>query len=158
MTAEHLAAIKEILDAFARTGADELEVSRGSLRLRILKRRDATAAPLVAPTPEMAAETLPVEAPPPAEAPTVDGILVTATMHGTFHCAPAPGAEPFVSVGRRVARGQQLCILEAMKVFNAVTATHEGVVATIHVENGEDVTAGQPLFTLAAAPQLEAAE
>jgi acetyl-CoA carboxylase biotin carboxyl carrier protein len=156
MTADHLAAIKELLEAFARAGADELEVTQGSLRLRILKRRTPTAPPLAS-TPEAIVETLPVE-PSLAEAPTYDGILVTAAMHGTFHRAPAPGAEPFVSVGGRVARGQQLCILEAMKVFNAVTATHDGVVATIHVENGEDVMAGQPLFTLETAPQLEAAE
>jgi acetyl-CoA carboxylase biotin carboxyl carrier protein len=158
MTADHLAAIKQILEAFARAGADELEVTQGSLRLRILKRRNAKAAPPIAATPEAVVETLPVEPPHPAEVPTADGILVTAAMHGTFHRAPAPGAEPFVSVGGRVVRGQQLCILEAMKVFNAVTATHDGVVASIHVENGEDVMTGQPLFTLEATPQLEAAE
>jgi biotin carboxyl carrier protein len=45
-----------------------------------------------------------------------------------------------------------------MKLFNAVAAPQDGVVATIHVENGEDVMAGQPLFTLAPAPQLRAAE
>lgn len=155
MTAEHLATIKEILDAFARTGADELEVTQGNLRLRIQKRKSATAGPVA--TPDEPADGPPIEALPPAEAPTTDGIVVTATMHGTFHRAPAPGAAPFVSVGGSVVRGQQLCILEAMKVFNAVAATHDGIVATIHAENGEDVTAGQPLFTLAT-PQLEAAE
>jgi len=96
--------------------------------------------------------------PAPAEAPADDGIVVTAAMHGVFHRAPAPGTEPFVSGGGSVVRGQQLCILEAMKLFNTVAAPQDGVVATIHVENGEYVMAGQALFTLAPAPQLRAAE
>jgi biotin carboxyl carrier protein len=152
MTPTRLAIIKDILDAFARSGAEELEVTDGTLRLRILMRRGAGA-------PVVAAETaLPTATPQPAEAPAGAGIVVTATMHGVFHRAPAPGAEPFASAGRGVVRGQQLCILEAMKVFTAVAAPQDGVVATIHVEDGEDVRAGQPLFTLAVAPQLRAAE
>jgi acetyl-CoA carboxylase biotin carboxyl carrier protein len=157
MTPVSLAIIKDILDAFARSGAEELEVTDGTLRLRVLRRRVAaspaiTAAPMATAEAEFTGGTL---AP---EAPTDDGIVVTAAMHGVFHRSPAPGTEPFVSAGGSVVRGQQLCILEAMKLFNAVAAPQDGVVATIHVENGEDVMAGQPLFTLAPAPQLRAAE
>ena len=154
MTPVSLATIKDILDAFARSGAEELEVTDGTLRLRILMRRGAAASPTVA----TAEAALPVEVPLPAEVPAGDGMVVTAAMHGVFHRAPAPGTEPFVSTGGSVVRGQQLCILEAMKVFNAVAAPQDGVVATIHVENGEDVRAGQPLFTLTTAQQLRAAE
>lgn len=158
MTPGRLATIKEILDAFARSGAEELEVSEGTLRLRVLKRSGAS--PSLSPSP---AEPISAAAPPPVSAPVeapppTSGLLVTAAMHGVFHRAPAPGADPFVSVGGNVARGQQLCILEAMKVFNAVAAPHDGVVAMIHAENGEDVMAGQPLFTLEATQPAGAAE
>jgi acetyl-CoA carboxylase biotin carboxyl carrier protein len=158
MTPLSLATIKDILDAFARSGAEELEVADGTLRLRVLRRRVAesptiAAAPMATAEAEFAGGT-----PAPAEAPADDGIVVTAAMHGVFHRAPAPGTEPFVSTGGSVVRGQQLCILEAMKVFNAVAAPQDGVVAAIHVENGEDVMVGQPLFTLAPARQLRAAE
>src|SRR5882724_5385878 len=158
MTPVSLATIKDILDAFARSGAEELEVTDGTLRLRVLRRRAAVspvipAAPVATAEVEFTGETFA-----PAEAPVDEGIVVTAAMHGVFHRTPAPGAEPFVSAGRHVMRGQQLCILEAMKVFNTVTAPQDGIIAMIHVENGEDVMAGQPLFTLAPAPQLRAAE
>jgi acetyl-CoA carboxylase biotin carboxyl carrier protein len=158
MTPLSLAAIKDILDAFARSGAEELEVADGTLRLRVLRRRVAES-PTIAAAPMATAEAEFVGGTPaPAEAPADDGIVVTAAMHGVFHRASAPGTAPFVSTGGSVARGQQLCILEAMKVFNAVAAPQDGVVAAIHVENGEDVMAGQPLFTLAPGRQLRAAE
>ena len=162
MTPARLATIKEILDAFARSGAEELEVSEGTLRLRILKRRGAPASvSLPRVTGELA---LTADAAPPSPEPLVpepllaSGVVVKATMHGVFHRAPTPGAEPFVTVGGNVARGQQLCILEAMKVFNALAAPHDGVIARIHVDNGEDVMAGQPLFTLDAVEHAVGAE
>jgi acetyl-CoA carboxylase biotin carboxyl carrier protein len=157
MTPVSLAIIKDILDAFARSGAEELEVTDGTLRLRVLRRRVA-ASPAIAAAPMATAEAEFTGGALAPEAPTDDGIVVTAAMHGVFHRSPAPGTEPFVSAGGSVVRGQQLCILEAMKLFNAVAAPQDGVVATIHVENGEDVMAGQLLFTLAPAPQLRAAE
>jgi acetyl-CoA carboxylase biotin carboxyl carrier protein len=157
MTPVSLAIIKDILDAFARSGAEELEVTDGTLRLRVLRRRVA-ASPAITAAPLATAEAEFTSGTPAPEVPADDGIVVTAAMHGVFHRSPAPGTEPFVSAGGSVVRGQQLCILEAMKLFNAVAAPQDGVVATIHVENGEDVMAGQPLFTLAPAPQLRAAE
>jgi biotin carboxyl carrier protein len=154
MTPVSLATIKDILDAFARSGAEELEVIDGTLRMRVLRRR-AAVSPVIPAAPVATAE---VEFTGETFAPVDEGIVVTAAMHGVFHRTPAPGAEPFVSAGRHVMRGQQLCLLEAMKVFNTVTAPQDGIIAMIHVENGEDVMAGQPLFTLAPAPQLRAAE
>ncbi len=160
MTADRLTLIKEILDAFAHTGAEQLEVTQGSLRLRILKRRrecdalqPANSAGCASDAAiEVARETLTDLAGRPVESEAVDGVVVRASMHGTFHRAPAPGAEPFVSEDCRVARGQKLCILEAMKLFNPVTAPLDGMVVAIHAENGEEVKAGDPLFTLSASP------
>jgi acetyl-CoA carboxylase biotin carboxyl carrier protein len=154
MTPVSLAIIKDILDAFARSGAEELEVTEGTLRLRVLRRRVATS-PAITAAPMATAEAKFTGGTP---APADDGIVVTAAMHGVFHRSPAPGSAPFVSAGDSVVRGQQLCILEAMKLFNTVAAPQDGVVAAIHVENGEDVMAGQQLFTLEPAPQLRAAE
>lgn len=156
MVPARLATIKELIDAFARSGAEELEVTDGTLRLRMLRKR-ASAPSLAAPALEVApvapASSLEM---PAIEAAPVSGLVVTAAMHGVFHRAPAPGAEPFVNVGGSVTRGQALCILEAMKVFNAVVAPQDGVIARIHAENGEDVMAGQPLFTLEAVQQRAA--
>jgi len=80
---------------------------------------------------------------------TTDGaIRIEAPMVGTFYRASQPGAPPFVEEGDAVAPGQTLCILEAMKLMNEVKAEIEGVVRTIHVQNGQPVEYGQALFDL----------
>lgn len=71
---------------------------------------------------------------------------IKAPMVGTFYRAPAPGAEPFVEVGTVVEPGQTLCILEAMKLMNEITAEDYGVIKEILVENGMPVEYGQTLF------------
>lgn len=75
-------------------------------------------------------------------------IEVSAPMVGTFYRAPSPEAEPFVKPGDKVAPGDTLCILEAMKLMNEIQAEIEGEVAAVEVENGELVEFGQVLFTL----------
>ncbi|MCF8010496.1 MAG: acetyl-CoA carboxylase biotin carboxyl carrier protein [Clostridiales bacterium] len=77
-----------------------------------------------------------------------DGISINAPMVGTFYRAPAPDAAPFVEIGDRVEKGQTLCILEAMKLFNEIEAETAGVIVDITVENAEPVEYGQPLFII----------
>lgn len=73
-------------------------------------------------------------------------VEVTAPMVGTFFRAPAPGAEPFVSVGDRIKVGQTLCIIEAMKLMNEIQAEVSGRVTAITAEDGQPVEYGQTLF------------
>ena len=76
------------------------------------------------------------------------GHWVNAPMVGVFYAAPAPDAEPFVRVGQHVQRGDVLCIVEAMKLMNEITADADGEIAEICVENGQVVEFGQPLFRI----------
>jgi acetyl-CoA carboxylase biotin carboxyl carrier protein len=69
-------------------------------------------------------------------------------MVGTFYRAPAPDAPPYVEVGQKVAEGDTLCIIEAMKLMNELEAEMSGTVAEILVENAEPVEYGQPLFRI----------
>jgi oxaloacetate decarboxylase alpha subunit len=78
-----------------------------------------------------------------------DGHRVESPMVGTFYAAPNPESGPFVQVGDRVVQGQTLCIIEAMKIFNEITADRAGTVREIKVENAEPVEFGQALFILA---------
>ena len=78
-----------------------------------------------------------------------DGHKVESPMVGTFYAAPNPDSEAFVKVGDRVVQGQTLCIIEAMKIFNEITADRAGTVREIKVENAEPVEFGQTLFVLA---------
>ena len=100
------------------------------------------AAPTVAPAaPETATQT-------PAAAPEPKGTEVTAPMVGVFYAAPAPGDEPFVRVGSKVKAGETLCIIEAMKVLNEVTAEADGEVLEICVADGDLVEFGSCLMRI----------
>ena len=67
-------------------------------------------------------------------------------MVGTFYKAPEPGAEAYAKVGTRVASGQVVCIIEAMKIMNEIEAEVQGVVREVCVENAQPVEFGQVLF------------
>jgi acetyl-CoA carboxylase biotin carboxyl carrier protein len=67
-------------------------------------------------------------------------------MVGTFYRAPSPDVPSFVDVGTRIAKGDPLCIIEAMKLMNELEADVEGTIAEICVTNGEPVEYGQLLF------------
>lgn len=100
------------------------------------------ASPTVAPAaPEPATQT-------PAAAPEPKGTEVTAPMVGVFYAAPAPGDEPFVRVGSKVKAGETLCIIEAMKVLNEVTAEADGEVLEICVADGDLVEFGSCLMRI----------
>ncbi len=100
------------------------------------------AAPTVAPAaPEPATQT-------PAAAPEPKSTEVTAPMVGVFYAAPAPGDEPFVRVGSKVKAGETLCIIEAMKVLNEVTAEADGEVLEICVADGDLVEFGSCLMRI----------
>ena len=69
-------------------------------------------------------------------------------MVGTFYGAPAPDAEPYVTVGSKVDVGQVVCIVEAMKLMNEIKSEIKGIISEIHGQNGEPVEFGQVLFSV----------
>lgn len=106
----------------------------------------AMAAPVAAPAAMPAAPEPAAQA--PAAAPKPKGTEVTAPMVGVFYAAPAPGDEPFVHVGSKVKAGETLCIIEAMKVLNEVTAETDGEVLEICVADGDLVEFGSCLMRI----------
>lgn len=78
-----------------------------------------------------------------------EGMIVKSPLVGTFYAAPAEDADPFVSVGDQVKKGQTLAIVEAMKLMNEIESDFDGKVVEIYVENGQAVEYGQPLFRIA---------
>ena len=67
-------------------------------------------------------------------------------MVGTFYCAPAEGAQPYVAVGTKVKKGDVVCIIEAMKLMNEITAECSGVIEQICIKDKAFVDYGTPLF------------
>lgn len=105
----------------------------------------------VAPVTPAPAPSAPAPAAPaaPAPAPADDAPMdmshataVRAPMVGVFYAAPSPGAEPFVRVGSKVKKGETLCVIEAMKVMNEVTAEADGEIVDICVKDGDLVEYG----------------
>ncbi len=86
----------------------------------------------------------------PGSADAVEGHSVTfnSPMVGTFYSSPSPAADAFVKVGDKVGASSVLCIIEAMKVMNEITADMDGEILEALVGNGEAVEFGQPLFTI----------
>ncbi|MGH7537164.1 MAG: acetyl-CoA carboxylase biotin carboxyl carrier protein [Gemmatimonadales bacterium] len=85
-------------------------------------------------------------APAPAQAVASPLLEIKSPMVGTFYKAPEPGAEPYVKVGSRVASGQVVCIIEAMKIMNEIESEVQGVIREVCVENTQPVEFGQVLF------------
>ena len=148
--------------------ADVME-DRGLTRVRVEEpdgtavelERASAAQPVAVPMPMPGAVTAPAVAPvampaaapepaaqAPAAAPEIKGTEVTAPMVGVFYAAPAPGDEPFVRVGSKVKAGETLCIIEAMKVLNEVTAESDGEVLEICVADGDLVEFGSRLMRI----------
>ncbi len=101
--------------------------------------------------PVAGAQTVSVEVPTvstPAKAENGDYISVKSPIVGLFYAAPAENADPYVSLGDRVQKGQTLCIVEAMKLMNELSAECDGVIEKICVTNGQMVEYGTELFRI----------
>ena len=127
---------------------DEMQV-----KLRLGAQVVVASAPAVAAAPvAAAAAAAPAAAPAAAAAPTPveddDLVVIESPMVGTFYRSPAPDAPSFTEVGKRVDKGQTLCIVEAMKLMNEIESEVAGEVVEILVENAQPVQFGQALFKI----------
>ncbi len=157
--------IQQLIDLLIEREISEFEMEKDGMRIRIM-RREGGAAPAVhttrgiavdAPS-SVAAEPVhaapqpsyqePSTPEPPHEMPQEGLHVLKSPIVGTFFAAPTPDAPPFVNVGDVVYVGQVLCIVEAMKLMNEIESEFAGEVVRIHVENGQPVEYGQPLFTI----------
>ena len=74
--------------------------------------------------------------------------VIKSPIVGTAYLSPEPGAKPFVSVGKKIKKGETMLIVEAMKTMNHVPSTLEGVVKKVCVEDGQPVEFGQTIIIL----------
>ena len=141
-TSSDSALIRELALLLDETSLTEIEIERAGLRLRVARNVSIAAS--------MPANFQPT-APAPAAAPLVVADVakhpgaVPSPMVGTAYLASEPGAKPFIEVGSKVAVGQTLLIIEAMKTMNQIPSTRAGTVTQILVEDGQPVEFGEPL-------------
>jgi acetyl-CoA carboxylase biotin carboxyl carrier protein len=160
--------VKKLIELLDGSSVDSIEISSDKgMKIRLSKspsQRGAVqvAAPvsvpmLAAPAAPVSARLTPVEgvATQPAD---VDGrapeppkpklLEIKSPMVGTFYAAPEPGAKAYVAEGQRIARGQMVCIIEAMKIMNEIESEFAGVVKEILVQDAHPVEYGQVLFRI----------
>jgi acetyl-CoA carboxylase biotin carboxyl carrier protein len=138
-----LALIEKLMRLLEASDLQELDVNEAGTRIRLAKKRSGSSPLDIEP---IAA----VIKPPlgnPAERSTSHRII--AGMAGTFYRSPSPGAPPFVTEGAEIRDGQQLAIIEAMKMLNPVEADMDGVVTRILLEDGDSVSPGTAMFEVA---------
>jgi acetyl-CoA carboxylase biotin carboxyl carrier protein len=139
--------IRELAALLEETGLSEIEIEREGMRVRVA-RQAALAVPAAAPVAAAQRKTSKADAAPKQEVPEDPGKhpgCVHSPMVGTAYLAPEPGSAPFVEVGTRVAQGQTIMIIEAMKTMNHIPAPRSGIVTAVLVHNGQPVEFGEPL-------------
>jgi acetyl-CoA carboxylase biotin carboxyl carrier protein len=163
--------VVDILKIIDESTCQELHLELGDLKLDIVKGTQAgdSAPGIGAPRKDTAAPIVPVEQKTPVKPqadkgvavsqPTstpnqtpapqdVAGIPIKTSLGGIFYRAPSPGAKPFVDVGSVVKAGDQVAIVEVMKLMNSVSAPQDGIIREIFAENETKVNIGQILMAM----------
>ena len=144
--------LERLLDLLNRSNAETIEIRKWTTTFRVSKSggnhgpvtyQVAGPAP-VSPAPGRSAPGVP-DAGVPA-APATQLLEIKSPMVGTFYARPEPGADPYVRAGTRIAPGQTLCIIEAMKIMNPLDAEIAGVIREACVEDAQPVEFGHVLF------------
>ncbi len=140
--------VRELADLLGETGLTEIEVEDGTRKIRVSRGGSVAAPAQYQPTPAAAAPAPAAAAPAePAAEPHADA--VKSPMVGTAYLSPEPGAAAFKAIGDKVAAGDTIIIVEAMKVMNPIVAPKGGTLKAMFVEDGSPIEFDQPLFVIA---------
>ena len=155
--------VKKLIEMLDGSTVDSSEISSDKgMKLRISKSSQQRVATMTV-APQMAAPVamapvLPAAgserpagegaAAPKAEAPKVALLEIKSPMVGTYYSAPEPGAKPYINVGDRISKGQIVCIIEAMKMFNPIEADVSGTVTAVLVQPGQAIEFDEAMFII----------
>lgn len=146
--------LREVIELAGRSGIAEIEIKEGGVHIRLSRNFSSYAAAPLASVP-FPHDLKPVGIPPTTTASSLiveearlPEHVISAPAYGIFHQRPAPDSPPFVTVGDKVEKGQQVGLMESMKVFSAIEADASGTVITLLASDGEEVDAGAPLLRL----------
>jgi acetyl-CoA carboxylase biotin carboxyl carrier protein len=153
--------IRDLIDFIAKSGLNEVNIETKELKLHVKREPDqkifksSPAASPVTHAPAAASEPSPQQALPLPQTPKVSPEIsgkktaeVKSPMIGTFYRSSGPDTPPFISVGDKITKGQTVCIIEAMKLFNEIESEISGTVVKVMVENATPVEYDQVLFVV----------
>ncbi|MDX5423160.1 MAG: acetyl-CoA carboxylase biotin carboxyl carrier protein [Hymenobacteraceae bacterium] len=155
--------IQELIDFIAKSGLNKVNIETEEFKISVQREPNQkvkyvsepapaqAAAPAPAPVAApQAAPAVPAAAPAAAPAPAASDeskyVAIKAPMIGTFYRSSSPEAPAFVNVGDEVKKGQVICIIEAMKLFNEIESEVSGKIVKVLVDNATPVEYDQPLF------------
>ena len=145
------ALLRELAELLSANDLTEIEVEDGDRKIKVRREAAAVTYSQAAPAPAPAPIAAPAVASASADtaAPAAAAVdAIKSPMVGTAFLAPEPGAKPFVSPGQKVAVGDTLLIIEAMKVMNPITSTKAGTVRQILVGDAQPIEFDQPLVVI----------
>ena len=156
--------IQELIDFIAKSGLEEVNIETEEFKIKV--RKSSKVETKYVETSNAASTHAPVSNPHPVSAPSPSAsadketpsgsgsasndeskyLTIKSPMIGTFYRSSTPEAEPFIKVGDKVAAGQTVCIVEAMKLFNEIESEVAGTVVKVLLDNASPVEYDQPLF------------
>lgn len=140
--------LKEIYGFMQDNSLQSVELDKKDFHVRLVRKSSATISvpvPVAAGLPAVA-PTAGAPAPAPAAEPAPSGIVIKSPMMGIFYRAASPSSPPFSKEGDTIKKGDVICLIEAMKVFNDIKADVSGVIRKVCLEDGKSVKVGQDLF------------
>jgi acetyl-CoA carboxylase biotin carboxyl carrier protein len=151
--------LKQLVEFLKENQVAEFELDQGDQKIRLKFKQPEQPAPIahviaagapavMAAAPIAVAPTAAPAAAAPAADPDAGLHIVKSPIVGTYYGSPSPGAAPFVSPGDRVAKGQVVGIVEAMKLMNEIESDASGEIVKVLVTNGQPVEFGQPLLAV----------
>lgn len=142
--------LERLVSLMSEHGLTSMELQDGEQKISLSRGGPVATAhvPVAPPAPPMPSTPATPQTPttPTAPADTSGLVEIKSPMVGTFYAAANPDAKSFVSVGSKVGPDTDVCVIEAMKVFNTIQAETSGTIEKILVENGQPVEFGQALF------------
>lgn len=152
--------IRDLIDFISKSGLNEVDIETKELKLHVKREPDqkvfkstpvmtqAAVAPIAAAAAPVAQAAAPrVEAAAPA-ATGKKTVEIKSPMIGTFYRSSTPDTPAFVSVGDKISKGQTVCIIEAMKLFNEIESEVSGTIVKAMIENSSPVEYDQVLFVV----------
>lgn len=145
--------VRKLIELIEETGVAEIEIHEGEESVRICRSSTQITTNIAATVPQQVAVTgvAPVVTTSNVTCEPESGLgghIVRSPMVGTFYISHSPEADPFVKVGDHVNKGDTICILEAMKMFNQIEADASGTIKARLAENGQAIEYDQPLFII----------
>ena len=144
-------AIEALIDFIAKSGLEEVNIETEQIKLAV-KRTVPIVQPITpapsSPVPVQASQAVTASPATASSEPTNHYVEFKAPMIGTFYQASNPDASPFVQVGDQIEKGQKLCVIEAMKLFNEIEADIAGTIVKVLVDDASPVAYDQPLFLI----------